>query len=171
MNGDNLAFDLMYIPANDNEIPLGKLDSNGNFIEDQEMRAAFWAFVEQDDYLRSHKGEYAETFSGRAPWRHRFDLRVAEDFSFRIGKTVQKFQASVDILNVGNLLNSHWGNTMSSDVCNNGRILKYEGRDAQNKPVYSMNKVNGKYPTQTYDTNMFYSNCWSLQIGLKYFFN
>lgn len=171
MNGDNLAFDLMYIPANDNEIQLGKLDSKGNFIEDQEMRAAFWAFVEQDDYLRSHKGEYAETFSGRAPWRHRFDLRVAEDFSFRIGKTVQKFQASVDILNVGNLLNSHWGNTMSSDVCNNGRILKYEGRDAQNKPVYSMNKVNGKYPTQTYDTNMFYSNCWSLQIGLKYFFN
>jgi hypothetical protein len=56
-------------------------------------------------------------------------------------------------------------------VSNNGRILKYEGVDAQNNPIYSMYKVNGKYPTQTYDTYMSYGNCWSLQIGLKYFFN
>ena len=161
MNGDKLSNDLMYIPANDNEIQ----------FKSEEDRVAFWKFVEQDDYLSSHKGEYAEAYAGRAPWLHRVDLRLAEDFSFRIGKTVQKFQASVDIINFGNMLNSHWGVPKSDAVCNNGRILKYEGVDAQNTPIFSMYKVNGKYPTKTYDTYMSYSNCWSLQVGLKYFFN
>ena len=171
MNGDKLANDLIYIPANDSEIKIGKL-KGGQFIEDTEMRAAFWKFVDQDDYLRTHKGQYAEAYGGRAPWVHRFDVRVAEDFSFRVGKTVQKFQASVDIINFGNMLNSEWGIPKINSVCNSGRILNYEGRDAQNNPVFSMYKMsNGKYPTQTYDTNMSYGNCWSLQVGLKYFFN
>ena len=161
MNGDKLANDLMYIPANDNEIQFAS----------EADRVAFWKFVEQDDYLRNHKGQYAEAYAGRAPWLHRFDLRVAEDFEVKIGGTKQKFQASVDIINFGNMLNSHWGVPKTNAVCNNGRILKYEGVDAQNTPIFSMYKVNGKYPTQTYDTYMNYSNCWSLQVGLKYFFN
>ncbi len=161
MNGDGLANDLMYIPTNDSEIK----------FKTEADRAAFWQFVDQDDYLRTHKGQYAEAYAGRSPWLHRFDLRVAEDFEVSVLGTKQKFQASVDIINVGNLLNSHWGVPKNDAVSNNGRILKYEGVDAQNNPIYSMYKVNGKYPTQTYDTYMSYGNCWSLQIGLKYFFN
>ena len=161
MNGDKLSNDLMYIPANDNEIK----------FKSEEDRAAFWRFVDQDDYLSSHKGQYAEAYAGRAPWLHRFDLRVAEDFEVKVAGTKQKFQASVDIINFGNMLNSHWGVPKNDAVCNNGRILKYEGMDAQKNPIFSMYKVNGKYPTQTYDTYMSYSNCWSLQVGLKYFFN
>jgi hypothetical protein len=160
MNGDNLANDLIYIPANDNEIQ----------FKTEEDRAAFWKFVEQDDYLRTHKGEYAEAYMGRSPWNHSIDLRLAEDFSFRVGKTIQKFQASVDVINFGNLLNSHWGVPKINTACA-GRILKYEGRDAMNRPVYSVPKFAGSYPTQTYESSMSYGNCWSLQIGLKYFFN
>ncbi len=162
MNGDGLSCDLMYIPANDNEIQ----------FKTEADRAAFWRFVEQDDYLRTHKGEYAEPYCGRGPWLHRFDLRIAEDFAVRVGKTTQKFQASLDIINFGNLLNSHWGVPENSSVSNNGRILKYEGMDGQKRPIFSMWKdSNGKYPTRTYDTYMSYTNCWSLQVGLKYFFN
>ena len=161
MNGDNQAYDLIYIPANDSEIK----------FKTEADRVAFWQFVEQDDSLRSHKGEYAEPYCGRSPWLHRVDLRLAEDFAIRVGKTTQKFQASVDIINFGNMLNSHWGTSKINDACNNGRILKYEGMDAQKNPIFSMVKVNGKYPTSTYNTNMNYSSCWSLQVGLKYFFN
>ena len=161
VNGDKLNYDLMYIPANDNEIK----------FKTEEDRVAFWNFVEQDDYLRTHKGQYAEAYCGRAPWLHRIDLRLAEDFAIKVGKTTQKFQASVDIINFGNMLNSHWGIPKNDNACNNGRILQLEGFDAQNTPIYSMYKVNGKYPTQSYDTYMSYNNCWSLQIGLKYFFN
>ena len=161
MNGDGLGLDLMYIPRNDSEIQ----------FKSEADRVAFWQFVEQDDYLRNHKGEYAEAYCGRSPWLHRFDLRVAEDFAIRVGKTTQKFQASVDIINIGNMLNSKWGVPKNDECSNYGRILKYEGVDGQNRPVFSMYKSNGVYPTSTYDTYYSYSNCWSLQVGLKYFFN
>jgi hypothetical protein len=161
MNGDGLGMDLMYIPANDSEIQ----------FKTEEDCVAFWQFVEQDDYLRTHKGQYAEAYSGRSPWLHRVDLRLAEDFQIRIGGTTQKFQASVDIINFGNMLNSKWGVPENDDCANNGRILKYEGVDGQNRPVFSMYKVNGAYPTSSYSTYYSYTNCWSLQVGLRYFFN
>jgi len=146
---------------------------NGQFVEDAEMRVAFWNFVEQDDYLRTHKGEYAEPYSGRAPWLHRLDLRVAEDFEVKVFGTKQKFQASLDIINFTNMLNSYWGIPKNAAASNYGKILKYEGVDTSNTPVFSMYKdSNGNYPTKTYDTLWDYTGqCWSMQIGLKYFFN
>lgn len=161
MNGDGVNGDLMYIPANDSEI---KFKSEAD-------RVAFWQFVEQDDYLSSHKGEYAEPYAARAPWFSRLDLRVAEDFEVKVFGTKQKFQASLDIINFTNMLNSSWGVPKTTQGCNKGQILKYEGVDAQNTPIFSMNKVNGKYPTKTYEIYKNYSNCWSMQLGLKYFFN
>ena len=161
MNGDGVSQDLMYIPANDSEIK----------FKSEEDRVAFWRFVDQDDYLSAHKGEYAEAYAARAPWLHRIDLHLAEDFQVKVGKTKHKLQASLDLINLGNLLNSHWGIPKNAQVCNYGQILKYEGVDGQNTPIFSMNKVNGKYPTKTFDTNKSYSNCWKMQVGLKYFFN
>ena len=162
MNGDGLSTDLIYIPKDDSEI---------RFKTDED-RVAFWNFVEQDDYLKNHKGEYAEAYCGRAPWLHRFDLRVAEDFEMKVFGTKQKFQVSVDIINFGNMLNSKWGVPKSAEACNYGKILRYEGMDSTNTPYFSMCKdSNGKYYTKTYDTVYSYSHCWSLQIGFKYFFN
>lgn len=162
MNGDGLSNDLLYIPRDDSEIKF-KTDDD---------RIAFWNFVEQDSYLKNHKGEYAEAYRGRAPWLHRIDLRVAEDFEIKVLGTKQKFQASVDIINFGNMLKSSWGVPKNAAACNYGRILKYEGVDSQNTPIFSMYRdSNGQYPTKSYDTLYDYSNCWSLQIGLKYFFN
>ena len=162
MNGDGLSNDLMYIPRDDSEIK----------FKTENDRAAFWNFVMQDDYLRNNRGEYAQPYSARAPWLHRIDLRVAEDFEIKVLGTKQKFQASVDIINFGNMLNSKWGVPQNGASSNYGRILKYEGVDAQNTPIFSMYKDNsGKYLTTSYDKIYDYSNCWSLQVGLKYFFN
>jgi len=157
INGDGNPNDLIYIPANDNEI----------LFKTEQDRVAFWNFVEQDDYLRTHKGQYAEAYGGRAPWLHRIDLHVAEDFQLRIGKTKHKIQISCDIINLGNMLNSHWGIPRSNSISNSGKILTLDHVDAQNRPVYTMQKN----LTKTYDSVKAYSNCWSLQIGAKYFFN
>jgi len=165
MNGDGITNDLMYVPANDSEIEF-KNDADGA------QRKAFWAFVDQDKYLKNHKGEYAEAYSARAPWYNQFDLRISEDFCFKIAGQDQKFQLSIDINNVGNLLNSHWG---IPEYCGNSTNtiapLKYEGRTAEDKPMFSMNKSNGEYMKESYQTYKLYTNCWKLQIGLKYFFN
>lgn len=165
INGDGIkGVDLMYIPRNDSEIAF-KSDAD---------RKAFWAFVQQDHYLKHHKGEYAEAYAARAPWVHRFDFRWLNDFKFNIGKTTHNFQLSVDIMNVGNLIRSSWGIPKTNvSVSNNLKILKYEGTksDSDLTPVFSMAKVNGEYITKTYDYNKSYDNCWKMQVGLRYIFN
>jgi hypothetical protein len=161
MNGDGVNGDLMYIPKAKGDIKFTtSADEN-----------AFFAFMEQDSYLKKHKGEYAEAYSSRAPWVHKFDLRILQDFYVKVGKTKHAFQLSLDALNVGNMLNSEWGVNKNMAASNYGKILKYDGKDANNVPSFSMVKVSGEYPTKTYDTYINYGQCWSLQVGLRYLFN
>ena len=160
VNGDGIKNDLMYIPKDDSEI---------QFASDAD-RQAFWQFVEQDKYLKNHKGEYAEAYGARAPFVHRFDFRWAHDFDVKIGNTLNRLQLSVDIMNVGNLFNSKWGVAKNMGICNNGQILKLN-KIENNTPVFSMMKSNGEYPTKTWDFNHNYDQCWKMQVGLKYTFN
>lgn len=162
MNGDGVNNDLMYIPKTKDEIK----------FKSAEDADAFWNFVNQDPYLKKHKGQYAEAFANRAPWVHRFDFRWSRDFSVKIGKTRNTLQLSLDILNVGNLLNSKWGVSKNMSAANSGRILSYAGVDENNTPIFSMYKDgDGNYPTESFTHNLNYSECWKLQIGLRYVFN
>lgn len=139
MNGDGINNDMMYIPKDDSEIK----------FKNEADRTAFWNFVDQDSYLKNHKGEYAEAYAARAPWVHRFDLRITEDFSFKAGKTEHHFQLSLDFMNIGNMINSKWGVMKNASSSNGCRILKYEGMDDNKTPIFSMYKINGEYPTET----------------------
>ena len=166
MNGDGYSTDLIYIPSEKGDI---KFVSTAD--ED-----AFFTFMEQDKYLSANKGKYAEAYSARAPWLNNFDLRVTQDFKVKAGKTMNTLQFSVDFLNFGNLLNSEWGISTNMASANNGRILKYEGKDATNVPSFSFVKIKDSegtmvYPTQTYSTFFSYNSTWKLQVGLKYIFN
>jgi hypothetical protein len=166
MNGDGIAYDMMYIPATKDEIA----------FTSEADRDAFWKFLEQDNYLSKHKGEYAEAYAGRSPFVHRFDLRLAKDIKFHIGSTSHKFQVSASIDNIGNMINSKWG--VRQLACyqsgSAGYIspLNYDGLNASGVPQFSFNQVDGKYPTKTY-TNYYKntSECWQILLGLKYFFN
>ena len=162
MNGDGISNDLIYIPAKGESL---------NF-KNPEDATAFEAFIQQDKYLSSHRGQYAESYAARAPWVHQFDLRLMEEFEFNIGKTKHAIQLSFDIMNIGNLLNSSWGvPKVPQQASNNLRVLKYEGMDANKQPVYSMLKnANGEYYSKTYDFSYNNSYCWQMQIGVKYIF-
>ena len=163
MNGDGIANDLIYIPT---------ADETPGYFKSQEDAVAFEAFVNQDKYLNSHRGQYAEAYAARAPWIHQFDLRLMEEFEFKVGKTKHAIQLSFDIMNFGNLLNSSWGVQKIATQASNGcRVLKYEGRTADNKPQFSMQKnANGEYYSQTYDYSFNNSQCWQMQVGVKYIF-
>lgn len=161
MNGDDVIGDLIYIPKGRGDI---------KFVS-QADEDAFFAFMEQDSYLKKHKGKYAEAYSSRAPFVHKFDLRILQNFYVKVGKEKNTLQLSLDVLNIGNMLNAKWGVNKNMAASNYGKILKYEGKDANNVPSFSMVKVSGEYPTKTYDTYLNYGQCWSLQIGLRYIFN
>ena len=163
INGDSNSNDLMYIPRNDNEIK----------FKTEADRVAFWNYVDQDSYLKNHKGQYAEAYCARAPWVHQFDFRWSEDFEFKVGNTKHCIQLSLDIMNIGNMLNSKWGvakRNYLNDTSSN-RILKYEGMDESRNPIFSMAKSNGEYVSKSYDYYKNYNQCWSMQFGIKYIFN
>ena len=121
MNGDGYATDLIYIPNARGDI---------KFVSAAD-EDAFFAFMEQDSYLKKHKGEYAEAYAARAPWVHTFDLRLAQNFSINAGETKHTLQLTLDFLNFGNLINSEWGVSKNMFNSNNGQILTYEGMDAE----------------------------------------
>ncbi|MBR1547545.1 MAG: TonB-dependent receptor [Prevotella sp.] len=162
LNGDGLAYDLMYIPRDDSEI---------KFASDKD-RVAFWEFVEQDDYLRNHKGEYADAYGARAPWVHSVDFKWAHDFDVKVGKTMHKLQLMATVENIGNLLNSSWGVAKQIPGTSNNQFKLLSVTNANDvkqgaQPIFRMNTD----LTKTYDYNHSYGQCWRLQLGVKYYFN
>ena len=160
MNGDGISTDLIYIPKEKGDI---------NFISTAD-EDAFFNFMEQDNYLKANKGKYAEANAARSPWVHSFDLRLAREYYINVGETKNTLQFTFDIINIGNMLNSKWGVEKNNSISNNGQVLRYEGKDANNIPSYSFNKVDGEYPESTYDYDSYFGNTWKLQIGAKYSF-
>ncbi len=161
MNGDGHATDLIYIPSQKGEVKFISADDEN----------AFFDFVEQDRYLRNNKGQYAEAYAARAPWVHKFDLRIAREYYFTVAGKTNTLQFSLDFLNVGNLLNSEWGVNKNMFEANNGQILTYEGRDDNNVPTFSMVKdSDGNYLSNSYSTYFNYNQAWQLQFGVRYFF-
>ena len=173
MNGDGVASDLIFIPSKKEDIKFVDVkDKDGSVKYTAAQQAdAFWAFVNQDDYLKENKGFYAEAYAARAPWYNRFDFRLTQDVAFKTGKIQHKFQVSVDVQNIGNLLNSHWGVHQTNASCKNGAVLHYVGRDANNYPTFTMNEYDGKLIEKSYTPLKSDANVWRMQIGLKYFFN
>jgi hypothetical protein len=127
--------------------------------------------MEQDNYLKNHKGEYAESYAARAPWVNSFDLRIAQNFSINTGDTQHTLQLTLDFLNFGNLINSEWGVSKNMFNSNNGQILTYEGIDVNNVPSFSMvTDEDGNYLKETFSPYYNYNQCWQLQIGARYIF-
>ena len=105
----------------------------------------------------------------------RFDLKISQDFRVKAGSTSNTLQISLDILNFGNLINDSWGVTQTSAPSNYGKVLKYESMNASNTPIYSMyyTTVDGAkvLPTKSFSVYNNQSNCWQLQLGIRYIFN
>ena len=162
---DANAYDLIYIPTD-----LEVANNQFRFVsEDDKQR--FMDYVHQDDYLSSHQGEYAEAYSVYSPWVHRIDFSYKHDFKLNVGKTKHMLQLSFDMKNVLNFFNSSWGvaKYMNPDL-NSGRILKYEGADAQGYATFSTPKaVNGNVDIWTRSHSL--GQCWYASIGVRYVFN
>ena len=165
MNGDGYQYDALYIP-NDEQLE----NKEYRFVSDGD-RERFAAYVNNDPYLSRHKGQYAEAYALYSPWVHRFDFGYKHDFKVNIGQSVNTLQLSFDIKNLANLFNNAWGvsKAMNSDL-NSGRILKFEGADADGYATFSTPKaVSGT--TKTWAPVYLIGQCWYASVGIKYMFN
>ncbi len=159
INGDGTAYDLIYIPKTPDELTWASADD----------MQAFWNYVQQDKYLLSHKGQYAEAYSALAPWSHNIDLRVAQDLTLKIRKTTHKLQLSVDLVNLANLLNPKWGipQTMAA---NSGKILHCTNAEDISSTVAPIYSFSGNSSKSWMRTDSIYQT-WHIQFGIKYMFN
>ncbi len=167
VNGDGQGGnDLIYIPNDKNDIVLSSTDENGNFFKSvDDQWNALNAFIEQDDYLRSHRGQIADRFGALNPWFSDIDLRVLQDFSLNMGGKRHTFQISLDVLNVANLLNSDWGvRKVASPAATSP--LKLVGFDANGAPEF-----NFIGPKSTFVDDPSELSRWRAQLGLRYFFD
>jgi hypothetical protein len=166
VNGDGTGGnDLIYIPASQSEILLDPYVSGGQTISPADQWTRLNAFIEQDDYLRSHRGQIAERFGAVNPWYSDVDLRILQDIRFDRGTTGHTFQLSLDVLNVGNLLNSSWGvrKVASASATSPLSLVRF---DAAGAPVFNFTG-----PSQTFIDDPGLLSRWRAQLGLRYIFN
>ena len=165
MNGDGYNYDLIYIPT-DKQVNDGEF----RFISDDDAKR-FMDYVHSDKYLSKNQGKYAETYSVYSPWSHRLDFSYKHDFKVKVGNSTNTLQLSFDMKNVLNLFNSSWGvYKYMNPALGEGRILKYEGYDADGVATFSTpDAVNGNVERWLHQHTM--GNCWYASIGIKYMFN
>jgi hypothetical protein len=188
MNGDGSGGsgnDLMYIPRDQSEIALRDITFSAAQGGGTYSAAQQWVdlnnYINQDKYLNQRRGAYAERNGAVRPWQHRVDVRLLQDLFTNIGENRNALQLSIDIFNVGNLLNSNWGTFRTPNVTN---PLTFVGYDAQGRPnfnfPYLTNPVrngDGSVTSGTPLTQTFRSDVgglgsrWQAQVGLRYLFN
>ena len=158
--------DLVYIPANQSEIQLADItDTNGNvLVSAQEQWTRLDNFINNNDYLRENRGNYAERNGGRTPWNHQLDAKFVLNIPF---KNNNNLQVSFDVFNVLNLLNKNWGRLVfvPNVVNSNFNLLEFKGVQ-NNQPVYQFTLDENAKPWVLDVIN----SRWKAQLGLKYQF-
>ncbi|MDX6180753.1 carboxypeptidase-like regulatory domain-containing protein [Flavobacterium sp. Fl-77] len=180
MNGDLVnGNDLLYVPNNANELrfsPLtvsstvGGVTTTRTYTE-AEQRTAFDAYIDQDKYLRTRRGKYAERNGAVLPMLHRLDLSISQDIYIKIAGKKNSFQFRADILNFTNMLNKDWG---ISQRATNANVLAYNTTTA-NVPFYRLatqTDVNGNrfLIKDTFQKNASTFDVWQAQFTLRYTF-
>jgi len=172
LNGDRVSNnDLIFIPNKGSDIRFAPLTVGTRTYTEAEQQAAFEAYIAQDPYLSTRRGQYAERNALDIPFLHRFDLSVAQDVFVKIGGKRNAFQIRADILNFGNMVNNNWG---VSQRATNPQLLNFVSRDANNVPTYRLatqRDASGTYLIKdTYQYNSSVFDVWSAQLGLRYTF-
>ena len=127
-----------------------------------EQAQAFETYIQQDKYLREHRGEYAKRGAVLLPFVRRVDLSLAQDLFKDIHGRRNSFQLRIDMLNFGNLLNSNWG--VGKRLIRN-QILTNPGADANGRATYRLVTVNNELLTRSYETTTFLADVYSFMIS------
>ncbi len=168
VNGDANSQDLMYIPKDPSQITFVALAASGTTpaFTAQQQSDAFFAYIAQDKYLTKHKGQYAQRNGVVEPFYMRADMKILQDLFANIGGRRHTIQLSLDILNLPNLLNRHWG-VQKFFVSNSPLIFKSV---VGGVPTFNMRTFNGALMNATYIDDQSTFSTWGAQVGLRYTF-
>jgi hypothetical protein len=167
--------DLIYIPtvSEVQSMQFTNQTINGIVYDQTAQRSLFESYIQQDKYLKKHRGQYAERNGAQAPWRNQVDLKFIQDLFVKAGKDKHTIQFTVDIFNFGNLINSSWGKVKS---VNASSILIPQNQNSLIPggtvvPTFRLATDRGQIVTRTFRDNVSVASTYSVQFGLRYLFN
>jgi hypothetical protein len=149
-DGSNLN-DLIYIPTSSEVLEM-QFSAPTDAI-------SFENFINQDDYLKGRRGQYAERYGALSPWRGKMDVKFIQNLKIKDNNSLE---FSIDILNFGNLLNSDWGLVQQPNAVQPIGVSV----DAGGTPTYSFNSD----LKETFVYNSTLISRWQMQFGLRYSF-
>ena len=167
VNGDGQAGnDLIYIPRDISDASLAEYQepNNGPVHTVEEQWAALDAFIKQDKYLSKHRGQIADRFGGVNGWYSDVDLRILQDIGLFSGGKQHALQLTLDVLNVGNLLNSDWGVRKVANASATSP-LRLAGSTSSGEPLFNFTG-----PTSTLRDDPNQLSRWRIQLGARYYF-
>ena len=183
MNGDRVNNnDLIYVPNRATEIRFQNITGTVNGVAntiiytEAQQQVAYEAYINQDEYLSTRRGQYVERNGSALPMLHRLDLSVTQDFFIMIKGKKNSFQFRADILNFTNFVDKDWGVTQRVVNANvlNYRSTATTGATA-NVPFFQLatqvladgNRVLIK---DTFEKQASAFDVWQAQFTLRYTF-
>ena len=168
VNSDALApANLIYVPASRKDLDSWDF-AESTYGTDKQVYTAdmqrddFWAYIQQDDYLKNRTGKYAERGGAKMPWHHQLDFKFQQDLLLDVGKTKHTLQLGVDILNLPNFLCKKWG--LYKQVTETS-LLSYS------KGKYIYNTVNGERHLKTFQDMLSSASTYQFMFTVRYLFN
>jgi hypothetical protein len=166
LNGDGQAGnDLMYIPK---AFGSGEVVFYGDTATDHTNEQRFWDTVNANKVLRNAAGGVVGRNSDFSTWTNSFDVRFSQEIPGLFARN--KGSVSLDIMNVGNLLNKKWGHineVLFQSAGGQARsFVDFVGLDAQGRYVYAVRpQVESLDIRQTKGESQ-----WAVQFTAKYEF-
>lgn len=146
LNGDGVpSNDLIYVP-NEQDIAASALS--------EAQKQALKNFVE-NPALKNQQGQFLKRNSLHLPWSSMVNLRLLQNVILPAAAYNHTLQFSLEIFNLGNLLNDKWGRQWTQ-----GLTGIFNDKGAITRPNASFN--------DTY--NYTFNSRWSIQLGIRYLF-
>lgn len=177
--GNAANANLPYIPKDQNDIRLADYTVNGQVYTAAQQWNDLNNLIENDPYLKSRRGQYAERNGLRTPWNQELDMKLMHEFKLSKTDRSKTLQISFDVFNVMNLLNNSWGHiTFVTNVNNYTVNLLTFAKDANGVaparpssgylPTFNFNRPTGL--SGHYYTVDPINSRWQGQLGVKFNF-
>ena len=153
-NGDRISDnDLLFVPAHPDDV----------VWESEEDRADWIGLLEQNEFLRDAQGRVFPRNGARSPFVHQWDFSFTQDIPIR---GTHRLQFTMDILNLGQLLNDEWGHVEQVGFEYVAEVVNYRGIAPDGRYIYSVSNESESDFIRTRDLE----SSWQVQFGLRYEF-
>lgn len=162
--------DLIYIPTATEVQSMTFLSNTvgSTTYTEAQQREGFEQFIQNNKYLNSRRGQFAERNGDRLPFTNLLDLKIAQDFNLKLGGKTYGVQVSYDIFNFTNMLNRDWGRSYFASF-DQYQPLQFAGYTTGLVPRYRFNPANINADPYTVSTSTVpnYSARWVSQLGFR----